>query len=97
MMGYEITSTEGRRIYIKHNLRDELNGFIMLIKTIESELSGRIVQIDGDDIQYIIQGDPKEVVYRWESGCNIVAVTKQEADVAEVVDMLKSQFEKLNI
>ena len=54
MMGYEITSIEDNWIFIKHDYRDELDGFIMLMKSIEGELSGRIIQMDGEDIQYTI-------------------------------------------
>ena len=55
MMGYEITSIEDNWIFIKHDYRDELDGFIMLMKSIEGDLDGRIIQMDGEDIQYIIQ------------------------------------------
>ena len=66
MMGYEITSIEDNWIFIKHDCRDELDGFIMLMKSIEGDVGGRIIQMDGDDIRYTIMNDPYNLIFRWD-------------------------------
>jgi hypothetical protein len=96
MMGYEITSIEDNWIFIKHDYRDELDGFIMLMKSIEGDLDGRIIQMDGEDIQYIIQNDPYNLVFRWDVKSGTAVIVPDGADIDEVVKMLKYHFNKLN-
>ena len=96
MSGYEISSVEDNWIYIKHDCRDELDGFIVLMKCIESELDGRILQMDGEDIQYTIQKDPFNLVYRWDSSFGIAVIVEDISNMDAVISMLNAQFEKLN-
>lgn len=96
MMGYEIALIEENRIVLRHGLRDELNGFIVLLKSIESDLDGRIIQMDGDEIQYSIQKDPYNLVYKWDAQLGMVVVVPNMEDMDSVVTMLKSNFDKLN-
>ncbi|MBQ8665728.1 MAG: hypothetical protein IJ526_02555 [Lachnospiraceae bacterium] len=96
MMGYEITSIEDNWIFIKHDYRDELDGFIMLMKSIEGDLDGRIIQMDGEDIQYIIQNDPYNLVFRWDVKSGTAVIVPDLANMDEVVKMLKYHFNKLN-
>lgn len=95
-MDYEITSIQDNWIYIQHNYRDELDGFIMLIKSIEGELDGRIVQVDGNEIQYTIEKDPYHLVYRWDTKEGIVVILENVEDTEAVLQMLQYHFEKLN-
>ena len=96
MMGYEITSIEDNWIFIKHDYRDELDGFIMLMKSIEGDLDGRIIQMDGEDIQYIIQNDPYNLVFRWDVKSGTAVIVSDLANMDEVVKMLEYHFNKLN-
>ena len=96
MMGYEITSIEDNWIFIKHDYRDELDGFIMLMKSIEGDLDGRIIQMDGEDIQYIIQNDPYNLVFRWDVKSGPAVIVPDSANMDEVVKMLEYHFNKLN-
>ncbi|MBR1909300.1 MAG: hypothetical protein IJ821_01805 [Lachnospiraceae bacterium] len=96
MMGYEITSIEDNWIFIKHDYRDELDGFIMLMKSIEGDLDGRIIQMDGEDIQYIIQNDPYNLVFRWDVKSGTAVIVPDTANIDEVVKMLEYHFKKLN-
>lgn len=96
MLGYEITSIEDNWIFIKHDYRDALDGFIMLMKSIEGELDGRIIQMDGEDIQYIIQKDPYNLIYRWDASFGIAIIVQDINDMEEVVAMLEYHFDKLN-
>lgn len=96
MMGYEITSIEDNWIFIKHDYRDELDGFIMLMKSIEGDLDGRIIQMDGEDIQYIIQNDPYNLVFRWDVKSGTAVIVPDSANIDEVVKMLEYHFNKLN-
>ncbi|MBE5850229.1 MAG: hypothetical protein E7298_08740 [Lachnospiraceae bacterium] len=96
MMGYEITSIEDNWIFIKHDYRDELDGFIMLMKSIEGDLDGRIIQMDGEDIQYIIQNDPYNLVFRWDVKSGTAVIVPDLANMDEVVKMLEYHFNKLN-
>ena len=96
MMGYEITSIEDNWIFIKHDYRDELDGFIMLMKSIEGDLDGRIIQMDGEDIQYIIQNDPYNLVFRWDVKSGTAVIVPDLANMDEVVKMLEYHFKKLN-
>ena len=96
MMGYSITAIEGNWIFIRHDLRDELDGFIMLVKSIAGELDGRIIQMDGEDIQYTIQNDPYNLVYRWDSKVGIAVIVPDVNGIDDVVVMLKSHIDKLN-
>ena len=96
MMGYEITSIEDNWIFIKHDYRDELDGFIMLMKSIEGDLDGRIIQMDGEDIQYIIQNDPYNLVFRWDVKSGTAVIVPDTANIDEVVKMLEYHFNKLN-
>ena len=96
MMGYEITAIEDNRIYIKHDYRDELDGFIMLLKNIEGDLGGRIIQMDGDDIRYTIQNDPFNLVFRWDVNTGTAVIVPENADINAVIAMLEYHFDKLN-
>lgn len=96
MLGFQITSIENNWIFIKHDYRDELDGFIQLLKSIEGELDGRIIQMDGDDIQYIIQKDPFNLVYRWDTRAGIAVIVNRPEDIDAVIDMLEYHFNKLN-
>ena len=96
MMGYEITSIEDNWIFIKHDYRDELDGFIMLMKSIEGDLDGRIIQMEGEDIQYIIQNDPYNLVFRWDVKSGTAVIVPDLANMDEVVKMLEYHFNKLN-
>ena len=96
MMGYEITSIEDNWIFIKHDYRDELDGFIMLMKSIEGELGGRIIQMDGEDIQYTIQNDPFGLIFRWDVQSGTAVIVPDSVNIDAVVSMLESHFERLN-
>lgn len=96
MMGYEITSIEDNWIFIKHDYRDELDGFIMLMKSIEGDLNGRIIQMDGEDIQYTIQNDPYSLIFRWDVTSGTAVIVPNAADIEAVVAMLERHFDKLN-
>lgn len=95
-MDYEITSIRDNWIFIRHNYRDELDGFIMLIKSIEGELDGRIIQVDSDVIQYTIDKDPYHLVYRWDTKEGIAVILENMNDEEAVLQMLQYHFEKLN-
>ncbi len=96
MMGYEITSIRDNQIFIKHDYRDELDGFIMLLKSIEGDLNGRIIQMDGDDIQYMIVNDPYNLVFRWDVKYGTAVIVPDAANVDAVRAMLEYHFDKLN-
>jgi len=96
MMGYEITGVEGNWIFIRHNLRDELGGFITLLKSIADELDGRINQMDGDEVQYTIQKDPFNLIFKWDTQLGMSVFVNNISDVDSVIDMLVYHFDKLN-
>ncbi len=96
MMGYEITSIRDNQIFIKHDYRDELDGFIMLLKSIEGDLNGRIIQMDGDDIQYMIVNDPYNLVFRWDVKYGTAVIVPDAANVDAVRAMLEYHFDRLN-
>ena len=97
MMGYEITSVEDNRINIKHDYRDELDGFILLIKSIESDIKGgRIIQMDGDDIRYTIQNDPYDLVFVWDVKSGNAVIVPDIENVDAVVALLHDHFDRLN-
>ena len=95
-MGYEITSIEDDRIYIKHDYRDELDGFIMLLKSIEGDLNGRIIQMDGDDVRYTIQNDPYDLVFKWDVRSGTAVIVPHPEDIDAVIKMLEDHFDRLN-
>ncbi|MFT3985448.1 MAG: hypothetical protein QM697_16210 [Lachnospiraceae bacterium] len=95
-MDYEIISIQENWIFIRHNYRDELDGFIMLIKSIEGELDGRIIQVDGSEIQYTIDKDPYHLIYRWDTREGIVVILENKDDTESVLQMLQYHFEKLS-
>ena len=96
MMGYEITAIEGNQIFIRHDYRDELDGFILLLKSIEGDLGGRIIQMDGDDVRYTIQNDPYDLVFKWDVNTGTAVIVPNESDTDAVVEMLEYHFNKLN-
>ena len=96
MMGYEITSIRDNQIFIKHDYRDELDGFIMLLKSIEGDLNGRIIQMDGDDIRYMIVNDPYNLVFRWDVKYGTAVIVPDAANVDAHKAMLEYHFDKLN-
>ena len=96
MMGYEITSIRDNQIFIKHDYRDELDGFIMLLKSIAGDLNGRIIQMDGDDIRYTIVNDPYNLVFRWDVKYGTAVIVPDAANVDAVKAMLEYHFDKLN-
>lgn len=95
MTGYEIQSIEDNRIYIKHDYRDELDGFIMLLKSIEADVNGRIIQMDGDDVKYMIQNDPYNLEFCWDTKSGTAVIVPNIEDVEAVAGMLEYHFEKL--
>jgi hypothetical protein len=68
----------------------------MLMKSIEGDLDGRIIQMDGEDIQYIIQNDPYNLVFRWDVKSGTAVIVPDLANMDEVVKMLEYHFNKLN-
>ncbi len=96
MLGFEITSIENEWIFVRHDYRDELDGFIMLMKSIEGDLDGKILQMDGDDLQYIIQKDPFNLIYRWDAQYGIAIKVQDMDNMQAVIDMLNYHFDKLN-
>ena len=96
MMGYAITSIVDDHINIKHDYRDELDGFIMLLKSIEGDVNGRIIQMDGDDVRYMIQNDPFDLVFKWDVDHGTSVIVPDVRNVEQVVAMLESHFERLN-
>ncbi|MCR5301536.1 MAG: hypothetical protein K6E49_03750 [Lachnospiraceae bacterium] len=96
MMGYEITSIKDNWIYIKHDYRDELDGFIMLMKSIEGDVGGRIIQMDGQDVEYKILNDPYNLIFRWDVQSGTAVIVPDAADIEPVVLMLKDHFYRLN-
>jgi len=96
MLRFQITSIEDNWILISHDYRDALDGFIMLMKSIEGELGGRIIQMDGEDIQYVIQGDPYNLVFRWDAAFGIAVIVNNMADMDNVIAMLEYHFKKLD-
>jgi len=96
MLRFQITSIEENWIFIRHDYRDALDGFIMLMKSIEGDLNGRIIQMDGEDIQYIIQKDPYNLIYRWDATFGIAVIVNNIADMNDVVAMLEYHFRKLD-
>lgn len=95
-MGYQISSIENNLIYVRHDCRDALDGFIMLLKCIAGDLGGRIIQMDGEIVQYSIADDPYELIYRWDAELGIAVIVNNMKDMDRVVDMLNAQFDKLN-
>ncbi len=95
-MGYEITSIKDNWIYIKHDYRDELDGFIMLMKSIEGDVGGRIIQMDGQDVEYKILNDPYNLIFRWDVQSGTAVIVPDVADIEPVVLMLKDHFYRLN-
>ena len=67
-----------------------------MLKSIESELDGRIVQMDGDDIQYTIQKDPYNLIFKWDASVGMVVIVSDMKDMDSVTKMLTSHFDKLN-
>ncbi len=96
MMGYEITSIEDNCIFINHDYRDELDGFIMLLKSIEGDVGGRIIQMDGDDVCYTIQNDPFNLVFKWDVKFKTAVIVPDVSDMEAVVKMLEDHFNRLN-
>lgn len=96
MLRFQITSIEDNWIFIRHDYRDALDGFIMLMKSIEGDLDGRIIQMDGEDIQYIIQKDPYNLIYRWDATFGIAVIVNNINDMNDVVAMLEYHFRKLD-
>ncbi len=95
-MNYEIVAVEENRIYMRYHYRDELDGFIMLLKSIEGEVDGRILQVDGNEIQYTIEKDPYGLIYKWDSKEGIVIFMEHAQDADRVIEMLQYQFQKLS-
>lgn len=96
MLGFEITSIEENWIFIRHDYRDALDGFIMFMKSIEGDVNGRIIQMDGEDIQYIIQQDPFNLIYRWDASFGIAVIVPDMKDMDAVIQMLEYHFRKLD-
>ncbi|MBQ6575335.1 MAG: hypothetical protein IJL90_04435 [Lachnospiraceae bacterium] len=96
MMGYAITSIVDDHINIKHDYRDELDGFIMLLKSIEGEVNGRIIQMDGDDVRYMIQNDPYDLIFRWDGDRKTSVIVPDPSNIDAVARMLERHFERLN-
>ena len=95
-MGYEITGIDQNVIHVRFTFRDELDGFIMLLKSIEGDLDGRILQLDGDEIKYVIDKDPYKLVYKWDTVEGISIILNDIKDTEAVTKMLYIHFEKLS-
>ena len=76
--------------------RDELDGFILLLKSIEGDIGGRIIQMDGDDIRYMIQNDPYDLVFKWDVTSGTAVIVPEGTDIDAVIRLLEDHFDKLN-
>jgi hypothetical protein len=60
------------------------DSFVNLLKYIQEEIGGKIVQTDKNDIQYQIVGDKMHLIYQWDScfGISVIVPERMNRELA---------------
>lgn len=71
---YEIMmiNEKDRWIFIKHEDWDEDDAFVNLIKSIQKDCNGKIIDIG--DVRYKIEGSDFDLIYQWDSCFGTVVI-----------------------
>ncbi len=93
---YEIMliNEKERWIYINHKDWDDDDGFVNLVKSIQNDCNGKIVDIG--DVRYKIEGSDFDLIYQWDSCFGTVVIYPNKSQKEPVTKFLESYFEKLN-
>ena len=74
----------------------ESDSFVHLLKYIQEEISGKIVQTDKNDIQYQIVGDKMNLIYQWDSCFGISVIVPERINRKLAYQFLEVCCTKLN-
>lgn len=94
---YKVNSISKERwIFIwADNSFDELDTFITLLKAYQKTIDGKISQISAN-AQYIIESDPLNLVFQWDSLFGITVVVPLETDISVAQGAMIKLCNKLN-
>ncbi len=94
---YKVNSISKERwIFISaDNSFDELDTFITLLKAYQATIDGKISQISAN-AQYIIESDPLNLVFQWDSLFGITVVVPLETDISVAQGAMTRLCNKLN-
>ena len=97
-MGYRVDSSGNSSwILIFHEYATvDTDSFVALLKSVQSELGGKIVKVRNEDVQYMIDNDPMELVFQWDSCFGNVVIIQDGRYRDSAVALLERRCIKLN-
>lgn len=90
--------TKERWIYIFFDIYDseEPDSFINLLKEYRNHLGGNVKKVSKDDTQYVIDNDPYQLMFQWDSCFGITVVVPYKSNLKESYDFLVDFCNQLN-
>jgi len=89
--------TKERWIYIfGEDSVDSPDEFFQLVNEYGSQLSGSVIQVDVDDAQYMIDTDPLQLMFQWDSCFGITVVVPDETNIEMAQQTLINLCDILN-
>lgn len=81
-------------IFIKHDNWDETDAFVYLLKGIQKECNGKVIEVG--IMQYMIVGSLFNLVYQFDDCFGSVVIYDKNEQKESAIKFLKTLFEKLN-
>jgi len=82
-------------IFIHHEDWDKIDAFVNLLKSIENECSGKVVEVG--DWQYKVEGSSFDLIYQWDDCFGSVTIYHRPAQKEPAIAFLQTHFDKLNV
>lgn len=85
---------EEKWIFIEHDDWDEVDAFVYMVKDIQKECNGKIVEVDY--LQYKIEATGFNLIYQFDDCFGSVVIYERNEQKETVIEYLKAHFDKLN-
>ena len=97
-LGYRVNVFgDGNWIHVYHEYAmEEPDSFVALVKSVQSELDGKIVKVPNEDMQYMIDNDPMKLVFQWDSCFGNVVIVQDGTCRDSAVTLLERHCKKPN-
>ena len=89
-----IVNEKAHWIHINHDYWDESDAFFYLLKHIQKECNGKI--IDVGDMQFKVLGSVFNLIYQYDDCFGSVVIYEKDEQKESVIAFLKANFNKLN-
>jgi hypothetical protein len=90
-----IVDEKEKWIFISHDEWDEIDAFVNLVKDIQNECNGKIIEVG--DTQYKVEGSLFNLIYQWDSCFGSVVIYNRNEQKEPAIEFLQGHFNKLNV